>query len=102
MSALAYLLRHPQTWPTGFEWDFGNCHTCAMGLSYALWHDQAPTSAAWFGGVAELLAISACASFAIFVAPSLRSAHGLDAHDISPEMIADEIEQYVITHPACA
>lgn len=34
---LAYALRHPETWPRGFVWDYSHCDHCAMGLAHALW-----------------------------------------------------------------
>lgn len=37
LTALAYALRHPETWPEGFEWDYGDCESCAMGLAGELW-----------------------------------------------------------------
>lgn len=33
---LGYALRHPETWPPGFEWEFLDCNKCAMGLAYQL------------------------------------------------------------------
>ena len=105
MSALAYVLRHPQTWPPGFKWDFSNCHTCAMGLCYRLWHERGPATAAWFGGVAELLGIPPRDAFALFVSPCLRPFRRADpaapsvapsiAPSITPDMIADEIDHYL-------
>lgn len=38
--ALAYALRHPETWPEGFVWDYGSCADCAMGLASELWSDR--------------------------------------------------------------
>lgn len=35
--ALAYSLRHPETWPADFVWDYRNCTKCAIGLSLRLW-----------------------------------------------------------------
>lgn len=35
--ALAYSLRHPETWPADFVWDYRDCTTCAIGLSLRLW-----------------------------------------------------------------
>jgi len=37
LEGLSYLLRHPEQWPLGFEWDYGKCETCAMGLAHNLW-----------------------------------------------------------------
>jgi hypothetical protein len=38
LHALSYALRHPDTWPEGFVWNYGNCANCAMGLAHALWN----------------------------------------------------------------
>ena len=42
VDGLIYSLRHPETWPNGFSWDFEYCSSCAMGLSRALWPDGQP------------------------------------------------------------
>lgn len=36
LESLAWRLRHPETWPEGFEWDYAKCSRCAMGLAYRL------------------------------------------------------------------
>ena len=43
---LSYSLRHPETWPMGFEWKFTNCRRCAMGLAFELAMADQPTPAA--------------------------------------------------------
>lgn len=37
LEALSFVLRHPDTWPEGFVWDYSNCNHCAMGMARALW-----------------------------------------------------------------
>lgn len=37
LEALAYLLRHKELWPAGFEWNFDECDTCAIGLTTRVW-----------------------------------------------------------------
>ncbi len=37
LAALSFALRHTETWPDGFGWDYGNCETCAMGLAHKFW-----------------------------------------------------------------
>lgn len=37
LAGLSYVLRHPEIWPDGFEWNYGNCRTCAMGIAHRLW-----------------------------------------------------------------
>lgn len=34
---LSYALRHPETWPKNFIWDYSQCDQCAMGLAHHLW-----------------------------------------------------------------
>ncbi len=97
MRALAYVLRHRETWPSEFVWDFATCGNCAMGLSYALWHKLEHPTAAWFGGVAELLRIPARDAFENFVESNRWS--DLKRPKITPEMIADEVDLYLVTHP---
>lgn len=38
VEALIYALRHPETWPAGFVWDYRACDSCALGLARELWH----------------------------------------------------------------
>ncbi len=33
---LATVLRHREMWPDGFDWDYSNCSTCAIGLAWRL------------------------------------------------------------------
>lgn len=37
LEALSFLLRHRELWPKGFEWGYGECVSCAMGLAVSLW-----------------------------------------------------------------
>lgn len=37
LHALSYALRHPDTWPADFVWNFEYCDQCAMGLAHQLW-----------------------------------------------------------------
>jgi hypothetical protein len=37
VEGLIYALRHPEVWPEGFVWDYSDCTTCALGLTYRLW-----------------------------------------------------------------
>src|SRR5882762_5295787 len=37
LHGLSYALRHPDTWPKDFYWDFSRCNHCAMGLAHRLW-----------------------------------------------------------------
>ena len=100
MGALSYILRHQENWPTGFQWDFSNCGTCAMGLCCALWDESSQANTAWFGRVAELLEIPTHDAFTIFIRPNI-SVNGRGHSNVSritPEMIADEIDHYIVKH----
>ena len=41
---LAYALRHRETWPLGFRWNYCSAYGCAIGLAERLWGRQAPLS----------------------------------------------------------
>jgi hypothetical protein len=54
---LAFMLRHPETWPEGFEWDYGCYAGCAVGLAHRLWgvdRPAIPVSIIWYVGVGHL------------------------------------------------
>lgn len=36
LADLSQRLRHPETWPEGFVWDYGDCASCAIGLAWRL------------------------------------------------------------------
>jgi hypothetical protein len=45
LKALAFALRHPETWPPEFAargWDYATRSRCAMGLAVALWPQIEP------------------------------------------------------------
>jgi hypothetical protein len=44
LHALSYALRHPDTWPRSFVWDYKKCDQCAMGLAHGLWGTIAETT----------------------------------------------------------
>lgn len=44
LHALSYALRHPDTWPASFNWNYTSCDTCAMGLAHQLWRQIPPHS----------------------------------------------------------
>ena len=37
LRGLAFALRHPETWPAGFTWNYAKCNSCAMGLAAKIW-----------------------------------------------------------------
>lgn len=122
LHGLSYALRHPETWPEGFTWNYGQCGQCAMGLAHALWKEipRATTSTA-SSLMARAFAISYESASSIFLGKigntpakwipssiyktevrghlwwktSSRKAAHWDA--ITPEMVADQIDKYIAT-----
>ena len=86
---LSFILRNRALWPEGFEWDYTDCRSCAMGLAFRL--GMASLSSSWsmataFNmsvGVADKIFILANAFF-----PVARMS------DITPEHIADLLDAY--------
>jgi hypothetical protein len=129
LHALSYALRHPDTWPKGFVWNYDHCHTCAMGLAHTLWeaipavHKENASSvmARQFAipyGVAQSIfmgiELGGPASWATLrkvktviarerlglfrsrpVEIQQESRVHLDLKDITPEMVADQIDAYL-------
>lgn len=121
LHGLSYALRHPETWPEGFVWDFARCDKCAMGLAYRLWTGKSPIdfengndSAAannrkWSSYSARTFAMPLGEAERIFLntewtrqqrtflgIPAGRTP-SLDLEDVTPEMVADEIDRYLTT-----
>lgn len=121
LHGLAYALRHPDTWPEGFVWDYGDCEQCAMGLAHTLWK-QVPKTSKKTGAslMARFFAIPYENASTIFMGKTkahtadwvLRSSprvevsgylwwkterHYVDWSGITPEMVADQIDKYIAT-----
>lgn len=97
LKGLAFLLRHKELWPLGFEWDFGNCDRCAMGLTVQLWSLATPKHDVCFSW-SELM-------METFDMYDNWSTHKIFVHgsenpgaDITPEMVADRIDNYLELH----
>lgn len=104
---LAYVLRHPELWPKDFTWHFDKCTKCAMGLAHELWfknekwnfdREHVPSY------MARAFAMPLGEAQEIFMQNmwSKNKILGLsipftekDFSDITPEMVADEIERYI-------
>jgi hypothetical protein len=87
-SALISLLRDDSMWPDGFRWDFRDCGTCAIGML-----QEAMPGLAWETmtdqdvNMSRALGITRAAAYDIFIAH-----HGMESHEITPEMVADRLE----------
>lgn len=109
LHALSYILRHPDTWPNGFVWNYGACATCAMGLAHRLWDvsqtkkDNAASIMSRTFGIGYEVADS------IFMGqvrgkPAQWRKNGpqwwrrsVALNDVSPEMVADAIDAHLVS-----
>lgn len=84
LANLAYALRHRETWPPTFHWDYRFFSSCAIGLSLELW----PRST-----------FACCIPMAIFVEvrPPMRWRDFLTGPrslaDVQPQHVADAIDR---------
>jgi hypothetical protein len=86
-AALAYILRHKELWPPGFEFDYSDCCYCAMGLADQLW--QIPCGSGDYSvcrGTAVALGISHESAIHIFTLRQKRPGN------FTPEAIAADLE----------
>lgn len=116
LHALSYALRHPDTWPQGFVWNYGQCNQCAMGLARALWKHQIPQGFNDDGAsiMAREFAMPYTAAECIFLGngdnswiPTSIEEHGrlwwkkethmTDFGRVTPDMVADQIDKYLET-----
>lgn len=87
LHALSYALRHPDTWPDGFVWDYKECDQCAMGLAHCLWRSSIPEADTWNG--ASIMAKK-------FAMPYGEAENIFFNHKaVTPEMVADQIDKYL-------
>lgn len=85
---LAYVLRHKEMWPKGFEWNYPNFTGCAMGLSEELWNKSVYSE--YLDEVDRK----------IFIRPVSLFRHPLTGFNgrmqmVTPEIVADRIEKYL-------
>lgn len=113
LDGLAYALRHPETWPEGFVWDFSQCDNCAMGLAHALWcktGSLGEDNNAAVSTSARLLAMPWEEADQIFMNTALytstkpkrflgfnigTTSFYIDFEDVTPGMVADAIDAYI-------
>lgn len=101
LHALSYVLRHPDTWPKGFYWDYTKCTQCAMGLARRLWStdiEQAKNSSG-ASIMARTFAMPYAKAERIFMEGWKNHRHlgvfSRDPETVTPEMIADDIDRYL-------
>jgi hypothetical protein len=80
---LIFLLRHRELWPKGFEWNFLNCHTCAMGLIHRQWLSPVDVF-----DLDDFIMIEG-------ERPGLRRPFLHGSYNKTPEQVADELEELI-------
>lgn len=101
LHALSYVLRHPDTWPEGFVWNYNVCQHCAMGLAHKLWADKVgrPSCSGGPSIMARSFGMNYEDARAIFIEARGAPRHcfigpkNFDAH--TPERVADQIDAYL-------
>lgn len=104
LKGLSYALRHPETWPEGFYWDFNDCEQCAMGLAHQLWNfiefknDDNDNDRA-VSAMARKFAMPYKTADEIFMGSGNWNKDFLGREkpfgSITPEQIADQIDKYL-------
>ena len=91
---LSYVLRHPELWPR-HQWDYANllsskeCGTvgCAIGIAGIVWGERCIWKKDW----EKHFRMPSERFFSIFLG---LNHHGRTARDITPQMVADKIDDY--------
>lgn len=113
LATLSYALRHPDTWPDNFEWNYQYCDNCAMGLAHALWKAIPQGSNDMNTGssrMAKAFAMPFAAAKNVFFGnfdwmPTKTKVKGIlwwkkttrkaNHEAVTPEMVADQIDKYL-------
>lgn len=103
---LSYALRHPETWPDDFTWNFAFCGSCAMGLASKLWSLR--------GEVSDDIDVSMTTMARTFAMDLYRVGHIFGSSEfterwwrnakspelVTPAEVADAIDRYVAAQRA--
>lgn len=96
LTGLAFILRHKELWPKGFQWEYNDCDKCAMGLAYALFDGRERDMKIQLHEVGHLLGFEITYPVAnIFLDGNLGYGVTCGWKVITPEMVADKIDAYV-------
>lgn len=98
LEGLAYALRHPETWPKGFHWDYRDTCHCGIGLVHELWDEKVPPDRAqsiepYLSNACRLLALPYTVADDMFVGSE--GYGNIECRKVKPEMIADKIDAYL-------
>jgi hypothetical protein len=105
LQALSRLLRDESSWPPGFEFNFDSCTTCAMALAFTQWHLPLINEVVGCSSkMATLMGISFEDSLRLFVDAAYHRIPLRGSSRITPEEVADAIDQYLedVTEEALA
>lgn len=87
LAALSLALRHPETWPPGFVFDYLDRRTCALGLAYRLEMIDEPHAQAMM----TAFGLSDHQAFTMFC-----FGYGcVKKGQVTPEMVADRIDAHL-------
>ena len=109
LHALSYALRHPDTWPRGFSWNYRNCNRCAMGLAGLLWESLSISGDDYEDAVSDVargFALPYCEARSMFLGDGTWAPRSVKGHlwwkeseinfaAVTPEMVADQIDAYL-------
>jgi hypothetical protein len=95
LESLSSILRDQAKWPEGFQWDYTNCSSCAIGLAFKLWTDQEPEEYAMdnFDWLECELGVPWPVADVIFM--NLERKLGVRFADVTPVQVADAIDQWI-------
>jgi hypothetical protein len=102
LEALSHILRHKELWPTGFEWNYGFCYSCAMGLAGELWDvfvprnpDAAVLNVSKAFGISRKVAGNIFGGEADWIPYHPGCVVVRDTNAVTPEMVADQIDKFL-------
>ena len=95
LNDLAYILRHKELWPPNFEWYWGNCNTCAMGLLFRFHGIEGEPNSL---SAAKALGINMNDAYNLFVTSRWFAPTGIGP--ITPEMVARGIDNFLASKEA--
>lgn len=95
--ALSYALRHPDTWPQDFVWNYNECDQCAMALACELWPNLEQPNESDFlktkTWISRVFAMSYRTAENIFLKLHMKLSG--NALDVTPDDVADAIDAYL-------
>jgi hypothetical protein len=99
---LAWVLRHRDEWPRGFSWYYPNPASCGVGLATRLW-PQAERGRVGSTShvIAHVMGMEVNDAYSIFI-QTHRSFPGTNFTDVTPEQVAELLEDYAADHTAYA